>query len=97
MRAPLALESRKTVSELETKLRAILQQLQEAQDLSFEYPNTYVGIPSRITKAIIQAERWTLVALTDVVAVDVNRERGGDDKTYRHFRDRATDAEAPEK
>lgn len=65
------------MSDLEGKIRATLESAQDAHELSLAYPNPYAGIPSPLTKALIQAEIWLKRALAETVAVDIDEGRGG--------------------
>jgi hypothetical protein len=66
------------VSDLEQKLREALKLAQDAHELSHSYPNPFTGIPSPLTKAIMQTEQWLKKAIAQTVADDIDASRGGE-------------------
>lgn len=74
----------KNVSELEQKLREVLKLAQDAHEISYAYPNPYVGIESPLTKALIYAQQWLKKALSEAVASDIDEARGGEKRVSAH-------------
>ena len=66
------------MSTLEGKIREALKILQDAHELSYEYPNPYAGLPSRLTNDLMEAQAWLKLALGETIANDVDKDRGSE-------------------